>query len=318
MYRELGDAFMAKQPDESDEEHAERVKGARRFLLGNAAVVGVLAGSLGMPFATVALRAADMLRDLFGDDDEPHDTKTDYRNFLADIFGKEAGEIMSRGLPRAFGIDISARVGEQDLLPFSRFIADRRKMQDRLKDLVVRSIGSPVGMGLGIANGGSEVLNGNYLDGLQMMVPNSIKGLMKAGRMVEGGYQDASGVPLPIQADPSDIIWQALGFNPAEKAEYTEANMARATRKTALQANAGRMRTEMAKEAESGGIDPDLLKRAQAFDAKHPTLAILPKLSSTIARRKQQASVAQSLGAPLGVNPADTEELRFLNFANIR
>jgi hypothetical protein len=318
MQRELLDAFSAKQPDESDEEHADRVKGARRFLLGHATVIGVLAGSLGMPFATVAMRAADALRDALGDDDEPHDTKTDYRNFLADTFGEEFGEVLARGLPRAFGADISGRVGEQDLLPFSRFIADRRKMQDALKDLVVRSVGSPVGMGLGIANGGSEVLKGNYLDGLQMMVPNSIKGLMKAGRMVEGGYEDAKGVPLPIQADPSDIIWQALGFNPADKADYTEANMARATRKTALQQSASQMRDDLVAGVEGGGIDQATLDRARSFGERYPLYSVLPTLGSAVNRRKQQAAMAKAQGVPLGTNPADLDEQNYLRFANLR
>lgn len=315
LYRELGEAFSAKQDGETAEEHAERKTAARKFLYGHAAALTVLAGSLGLPFTTVAMRAADALRDLW-DDDEPHDTRTDYRNFLADVFGKDIGEVLARGLPRSMGFDISGRVGEQDMAPFSRFIADRRKMEDAAKDLVFRSVGSPVSMMAGMANGGWEMAQGNYLKGLQMMVPNSIKGLLKGGQMIAGGYQDETGAPLPMQADPTDIAWQLAGFNPAEKAEYTEANLARSTRKTLLQREASSIRNDLVDQARDGVMDPAALREAAQFDMKHPEYAVLPSLGSTINRRKQQEMVARKIGAPLGVKPENLEERRRLGFAN--
>lgn len=315
LYRELGEAFSAKQDGESDKAWKERKTAARRFLYGHAAALTLLAGSLGLPFTTVAMRAADWLRDLW-DDDEPHDTRTDYRNFLADVFGKDIGEVLARGMPRALGFDISGRVGEQDMAPFSRFIADRRKMEDAAKDLVFRSVGSPVSMVAGMANGGWEMSQGNYMKGLQMMVPNSIKGVLKGIQMAEGGYQDETGTPLPMQADPTDIAWQLAGFNPAEKAEYTEANLARTTRKTALQREASSIRNDLVDQARDGAMDPAALREAAQFDMKHPEYAILPSLGSTINRRKQQELVARKIGAPLGVKPEDLEERRRLGFAN--
>ena len=315
LYRELGEAFSAKQDGESDKAWKERKTAARRFLYGHSAALTLLAGSLGLPFTTVAMRAADWLRDLW-DDDEPHDTRTDYRNFLADVFGKDIGEVLARGMPRALGFDISGRVGEQDMAPFSRFIADRRKMEDAAKDLVFRSVGSPVSMVAGMANGGWEMSQGNYMKGLQMMVPNSIKGVLKGVQMAEGGYQDETGTPLPMQADPTDIAWQLAGFNPAEKAEYTEANLARTTRKTALQREASSIRNDLVDQARDGAMDPAALREAAQFDMKHPEYAILPSLGSTINRRKQQELVARKIGAPLGVKPEDLEERRRLGFAN--
>jgi hypothetical protein len=108
---------------------------ARRFLAGHLAMTTVFAGTLGLPFASVFASTYDRLKDWVAGDDQPSDIQASFRNGLADVFGKGVAEIIARGTPRAAGIDLSTRVGEQDILPFSKFIADRRDLKDSLKDL---------------------------------------------------------------------------------------------------------------------------------------------------------------------------------------
>jgi hypothetical protein len=87
------------------------------------------------------------------------------------VFGKGAAEIIARGTPRAAGIDLSTRVGEQDILPFSKFIADRRDLKDSLKDLESRAWGAPSSMMLNMATGAQRVAQGDLEGGFRQMLP---------------------------------------------------------------------------------------------------------------------------------------------------
>jgi hypothetical protein len=119
-------------------------KEARRFLVQHLAMTTVFAGTLGLPFASVFASTYDRLKDWVAGDDQPSDIQASFRNGLADVFGKGVAEIIARGTPRAAGIDLSTRVGEQDILPFSKFIADRRDLKDSLKDLEEPRVGRAV------------------------------------------------------------------------------------------------------------------------------------------------------------------------------
>lgn len=317
LYREIYDAYSSQQPGEAPEAVAERKTAARRFLMGHSAAMVALAGTLGMPFTSVALRLVDFLRDMLGDDDEPHDTRADYRNWLAQVFGKEVGEVIARGLPRAAGADISSRAGEQDILPLSRFIADRREMKDRIEELALRSWGSPVSMVGGALIGASKMADGDYMAGLQMMVPKSISDVAKAYEMSQKGYRDEHGRQLPMDADPLDIAYQALGFKPQDKAEYTEENLVRATRKAQLQRRAGQLRDDLIDviEHDPAAIE-ERMQDAARFGANQPAFSPLPTLGSTLSRRKQQELMARQQRAPLGYNPKDPGEAAFLGFGN--
>jgi hypothetical protein len=118
----------------------------------------VFAGTLGLPFASVFASTYDRLKDWAPPDDQPSDIQASFRNGLADVFGKGAAEVIARGTPRAAGIDLSTRVGEQDILPFSKFIADRRDLKDSLKDLESRAWGAPSSMMLNMATGAGASL----------------------------------------------------------------------------------------------------------------------------------------------------------------
>jgi hypothetical protein len=128
-------------------ETAAEQREARRYLAGHLAAMTMLAGSLGLPMTTVLATAFDRLKDLLDDDDEPTNVRAAYRNWLADTLGKDAGEIIAHGGFRALGFDISSRIGEADILPMSKFMADRRAFKDKLKDLATQTWGAPIERG---------------------------------------------------------------------------------------------------------------------------------------------------------------------------
>lgn len=311
LYREVRDAFDMRAENE------EERKAARRFLKAHLAVVTTLAGTLGMPLATVFAAAADKLCDALSDG-EPCDVKASYRNFLADVFGKDVGELIAKGAPRAAGVDVAARIGEQDILPFSRFLSDKRAFEDSIKDQALGMWGSPVSMVSSIVSGGKQLMNGEVLQGLEQMMPVAIKGPVKAYRMTKEGYTDKAGNVLPMSVGAENVLAQVLGFNPSEKAEYSEANIAQKARAGQLRTEAGRIRKNLAKAYEQQDSDSfgDWYRKAQKFDEQHPERAILPGMARVLQQRQRARALAESLGRPIGVSQRDVSAGERTEYAN--
>lgn len=314
LFRELHTGFISKANTKAEKQQA------RRFLAAHLTSITALAGTLGLPMATVFARVINSMVDLLGDDEEPYDVVSSYRNMLSDVFGKEVGEIIARGAPRYFGFDISRRVGEQDILPFSRLIADRRAWDDALKDWAVDSLGSPFSMMASIAKGGSEIARGNLLDGMKEAMPVALKGPIEAYRMSERGYVDRSGTALPMEVGARDILTQALGFSTAEKAEYSEAKMAQTVRKGLLVREAANLRKNIAVAIESGdrAKAQEWLAKARSFDLTNPGYAVLPGLSSAMTSRARARALSEASGLPLGTNMRDPGAASLTDYANFQ
>jgi hypothetical protein len=220
LYREMHTAILDK--DATPEDRAE----ARRFLAGHLAAVTTLAGSLGLPVLPVAAGAASSLANFLTGSDQ-YDAETWYRSHLSDIFGPQMAEVMAKGLPRAFGMDLSEHAGEDRLLPFSDLLTDKRKWSDALQSAAWHSLGSPFSLLSNVVQGGTDLVNGRTLKGAQELLPTAVKNPFRAWRMSQYGYEDNNGVKLPIP-DPSaaDIAMQVVGITPRDKAsdqETTEA-----------------------------------------------------------------------------------------------
>ena len=319
LYRDMYDAFSSRRPGEDDTQFAARRSEARTFLFSHAAMLTVLAGSLGLPFATVAAAAANSLKDLFDDDDQPADVVAAYRNYLSQMLGKDAAEVLARGVPRALGFDMSARVGEQNILPFSRFLSDRRKWEDTFPELMADLAGSPFGMVGNVAVGLREMANGNTLEGMQTLLPTALRNVTAAYRMTERGYTDTrTGQALPMEAGARDVLTQLIGFAPAELAEYREARVAQASREGIVGRQATNIRTNIAKAIEGGDAAAarEWIARAREFDANNPTSAILPRIGSVIQQRALARAQAETGNVPLGVNLRDINARQLTAYAN--
>ena len=310
MYREFYTAFTSKEgmtKAEKDE--------ARRFLAGHMFSMLTLAGTLGLPFATAIAAAADKMCGLFSG--EYCDSKTSLRNMTADVFGYDIEPLVSKGLlSRALGFDISERAGEGNLLPFSKFLADKRKMEDALKDLAWSSWGAPSSMIAGIYKGYERMADGDLVGGMQEAVPMALKGPVKAFEMSEKGYTDKAGNVLPMTPGAYDIMLQTLGLNPGEKADYQAAKFAQSQRKAVLTREGTVIRQKLASAIERGDETAmrDWAGKAQEYDAKNPERAILANMSATLQQRARARAQALSTGTPLGVSPKDHTAQQFTSF----
>ena len=315
LYREFYTGIVDKNATATEKTEA------RRFLAGHLTAVTALAGTLGLPFATVAATVIEKLADLWDDDDTPFDATAAWRNFLTDIFGPGMGEMVARGLPRAGGegFDFSQRAGEQNLLPFTQFLTDKRKWKDASSEAALRSMGAPTSMLLSIAEGGEKMSNGDVMGGMTAMLPMSLKGPAKAYQMYEDGYKDANGNTLPMSPKASAILGQLIGLTPQARAEYSEARGDQAAREGVLVNRAKVLRQGIADAVISGDHDAarDLIRQAKNFDAANPSFAVLPDIENAIGRRMKSQAISQATRTPIGTNPKDKAGRALTQYANI-
>jgi hypothetical protein len=313
-FREFGTAIGANR-------NTPEGKAARRWLGSHLAVMGTLAGSLGLPFVTVIARAIDTMADLLGDDEEPFQVKIAYRNFLADTFGEDVAEVMARGLPRAVGFDISQRIGAADILPFSQLIADRRAFEEAFGAMTTRSYGSALSMGTDMMTGATEIMRGNVFEGMRTALPIGLRNPLNAIKLGTDGFTDSRNNLLPLDATTSDIVYSLVGLSPAQRAEYSEANFAQSIRRGVVTRRATSIRKRIQNAVLSGDNDAlrEALDQAREFDqGVDPSFRILPNVSRSVGQATSRQELARLIGAPLGVRATDQTGREMTGFMNTR
>ena len=210
--------------------HGATTEQRREARLALAGIIATHAAAAG-----VVNTIADPLRYIGGAYDfvtntRPRDYQADVRNFIADIFGPELGEVISRGVPRAAGIDLSNRVGLGNMLAVPELTSFDAKGVVNMVGLAALGAGgqdaSEIGMGLG------AMLRGDVTEGLKLMAPRVLRDAMKAAKLAGKGVVTPRGqVIIPAeQLTMKDILSQAVGFQPARVAEAREARNAVSSR----------------------------------------------------------------------------------------
>lgn len=243
-------------------------KEAVKTMAGLAATTTLLAGVMGLPFVT----AFAGLYNLLQDKDDPQDVRIQIQSWLAKVFGKGVGEVISHGVPRAAGVDFSP-IGLQDILPGSGLLADRSLMKDKLANNAQEMLGPAINGGMNIAVAMQKMSDGYYMKGLEQMLPTALKNLAKSYGTAEHGFTDSKGNPLPVRATPIDSVIQAFGLRPSAKAVSDEQNQAFNEDNT-LRAHRRDVITDHLYKAYSSK-DPDAIKDWEAqrntYNAKNPT-----------------------------------------------
>jgi hypothetical protein len=256
-----------------------------------------------LPAASLFALAIDKSVDILGDDDEPYDVKMAYQNYLRSMLGDTVGDVVSRGLPRALGFDVSQRLGEADIIPLTRLLTDRRDWKEASQDWALSTLGSPVSMLFSIAGGGAKLAAGDVMGGMKDMVPQAIKGPIEAYKMYDTGYTDAKGNGMPLTPGALDILYQSIGLKPAEKANYDERKLAYTAKRGQMMRITKQYRKELAMAIESGNMSKarELAEEIRGFDERNPAYAILPTMGGTLASRARERQAARASNTPLGV-----------------
>lgn len=260
-----------------------------------ATMVGV-AGMLGLPGVAVLAWAADSL---FGDDKDPKDSISGWRNLVADYVGEDFEKIINHGIFQGVGLDES-RIGQQDIIPFTRAITDGRPWQDSFADRLAVLAGAGGSMVKSILVGVEKMNDGDVRGGLETALPPLVRGPVKTAFLASQGYEDASGNKLPMQPGASDYIYTALGYTPAQKEERQEARHAVQVHEGKLNRAAMILRRQIAEAYESGDTETLRAKLADAQEMmqKHPEYFSPASIAATIQRRAKSRAIESATGVP--------------------
>ena len=312
LYREIYRAVGLDKSGTVDAQ-AQRRKEAQVFLKAHVAAMTLLAGTMGLPFMTVAARVGDMLCEMFSD--QPCDTKASLRNFTADIVGPDVEPLISRGVLRVLGGDISSRAGEGDLFPWSGFLADRRTLTEKLKSPLISVSGATGGMFSSIIEGMGLMADGDWLGGVQKAMPLAIQGPIKAYKLGTQGFTDRSQNKLPMTPHASEILMQILGVQPGQAADYSQAARAQTQRAGILSREATLIRRNLAIAIERGDR-AEMVKwarEAEAYQRANPGLQVMAGVGSTLQQRSR-ARALSSVGVLPGTNVRDAGAREFTRY----
>lgn len=281
-------------------------KEARKTLAGLLVSHAMASGILGLPFVSTLLAVASMLG---SDDDDPWDAEAALRNMLADTFGDKAGEVMAKGFSRLTPLDVSGRLGLNQLI--FPDIQDGLEGKKWAESLVVGSTGAVVGAGIGAADGVQKILDGRYMEGLESMLPVAIRNPLKAVRYATDGQVDKSGITVKDDFNLFELAGQAVGFRPSDLALKQEGKSAVYQRDRALSAARAKILSAMAKavvEQDAAALR-ELRGVVAQWNRKHPERAIKSENIMAGVRNRQQrvAGAKDGIYLPEGRSDARTD-----------
>jgi hypothetical protein len=290
---------------------------ARRQILSTFAVTGTMAGSLGMPGVGFFGGLIGLLAGAMDDSDEPWDWKAEYRNMLADTFGKDVAEVLAKGAPRALmpAWDISGRVSLSDLWWRGNDREGQNPRESFASDMS-NILGPTAGTILGWYTAADHMGRGNYSKAAEAIVPKFIRDPLKAWRESDEGITSYSGEPL-METTGAEVIGRALGFAPSRASEMFEARNAVMNAKTALEEKRKVLLGQIAKSIIDGDRETqaELRQDINEFNRRNPAFKIEQKniLTSVVNRRRNRANTEDGI-----LLPNSKAELRELGrFANV-
>jgi hypothetical protein len=304
---------------------------AMRTLAGLAVMHGVAAGALGMPLAG---KLAALVGLALNSADDPWDedrVKAEFRNFLADLLGKDAAEVAANGILRAPGLrdvlpaTINEKIGQGALGDVTRNLtaSNRATAKESLFKTIGAFVAGPSGGLAGDLLTAFDMFGrGDYERGVEYATPKVIRDSLKTVRFGTQGLVDTRGITRvsPEKVSPIDMFWQAQGFTPPDISEYYQANAAQQSYSAALDQRRSSLvsayATAMAKgdkEKASSIRDEDV----KAFNAENPKEPILPRdLIRAFSLRNRD--VRQMTDTGLTENPKRPERAEVGRFANVK
>lgn len=184
---------------------------ARKVFAALMTMHAAAAGVLGLPLVGTLLTVASAMG---GSDDEPWDAEVALRNMLADAFGPTVSEVIARGFSRLTPWDISGRVGlDKLLLPD---VQEGLEGQRWAESVATAMLGPVIGVGVNAAKGAQKMADGDFLRGIEDMLPVVARNPIKAFRYWEEGAQDRTGVSIKDEVQMAGVLGQAAGFSPSE------------------------------------------------------------------------------------------------------
>lgn len=283
----LRNAYLAAR-GETPEVRAE----ARTKALGVLGMTGVFAGILGLPMIGTVFAVANLAAAAFGDDDEPWDAETEFRNLLARIFPKDVADILDRGVAnKVTGLDWAARVGMDGL--WWRDPANDLDGRGAFAEIEKQVLGPLVSIAGSPFTAYDYINRGDWQRAAETVAPKFLRDMLQAGRYASEGVLTTKGAPIIEDGglNAYQLIWKALGLNPDELAVRREANAAVKLyegrildrRQTLMTAYA------MATFHQDADAQAGVLAKIRAFNAAQPEIPITARGIRQSLRARERA-----------------------------
>jgi hypothetical protein len=188
---------------------AEERMVARRSLTFIASHMAILGGALGVPFVS---QIANLLNNMFGDDDEPKDVEYQLRQAIGD---PTLADLLTRGVPAALGLGALgkklAMENVASILPFTDVDLTSRSGAEKV---LVGLMGPTAALSLKAADALGLIGKGEYYKGLEQAMPSGFANAMKSYRFATEGITMRNGdvVLSPEEVSMVDAAFQAVGL----------------------------------------------------------------------------------------------------------
>jgi hypothetical protein len=183
----------------------------------------MMAGVMGLP--TEPIKLAVLAANGLGLTDWGwEDVEAAEREVLADLFGKQFGEMVARGVTRGVGIDLSSRMGLDTMMgPFGS--PRSNEAQDWKAYAWDAFAGAPMGMLGDWAGGVNALAGGDFGRAAEKLIPiKFVSDSIKSYRaMTEGIVSAKTGKQTMTPYGVGEAVGKVLGLNPSREAETYEA-----------------------------------------------------------------------------------------------
>lgn len=288
---------------------------ARIALAGILATRSLMAGTLTL--VADPLRYVMGLYDWITGADRPHDYQADLRLWIAEAFGPTLGEVFSRGLPRAAGMDWSRRTGMGNMLNMPDI--QSYDMSGYMTAMATAMSGVAAQDALKMAEGAQKIINGDVSKGIIDFIPvRMARDMVKAGMLNAEGVTDPSGRTImdPERLSAGNIASQALGFQPARVAEFREQRNAIAQARKEREVERGRLTNRYVTADPSDRAD--VMDRVREYNRQHPGDPItVAQLRRAVNRQRQTVQDPKTAGLHLPKRAA-RDLIERGSFANVQ
>lgn len=264
---------------------------ARKTLGGILAAHAAAAGVLGLPIVGPMLAAASWIG---GDDDEPWDAEVAMQNAMAEMIGPKAAEVVARGFSRLTPFDLSGRVALNKLILPD--VQEGLEGKEWAESAMAAALGPVAGIGVNMARGAQKITEGDYMRGLEDMMPTALRGPLKAMRYANEGAVDKTGVTITEDVSAAGVLGQASGFSPSQVRRDTERRSAIYSYDRALLERRSVLMRMFAQAQMSGDLETaqEVRQDIQRFNEKNPTRRITPmNLAASIRNRRKRIEEAE-------------------------
>ena len=276
--------------DKNNQFTPEERRIARKQFVGIALSSATLAGISGMPFVGLVVMIANMFRD---DEEEPAE-------FLAN---RMFGELAWKG-PTSWvlGTDVSGRIGLSNLL----FRNNPYKKDDSLDEQLVTLLGGPAWSVFSQFKEGIKEVNSEFGDtqrGIERMLPAAFRNLAKGYRYLdEGGIYTRRGDPILTDVSGSGLLFQFLGFPPAEYIRAQEQNQVAKGIDKAVNMKRSQLLRKLYIELRHGHDTSEAFDEIQKFNKRHSQFAISGSSVKKSLKQHMKQSARMHNGVSLSPN----------------